>query len=83
MVVGKANLWLTGESSVVVLDFFPEFFLHAASPIFEVVSWAYVDGSGLDSPETEVSKLLENLGCINYFVFVSSSKQRQVEFRSV
>ena len=81
MVVGKVYLWLTGESSVVVLDLFPEVALHAASPIFEVLSRAYVDGSGLDSPETEVAKLLENPGCINYSV--SSSKQRQMEFRSV
>ena len=62
MVVGKVDFRLTGEGGAVVVDLFPEVTLHAASPIFEVLSRAYVDGSGLDSSETEVAKPLENPG---------------------
>ena len=73
MVIGKVDFRLTGECGVVILDLFPEGPFHAASPIFEVFSRAYMDSSGLDSAEVEVAKLLENLGCIDRSV--SSSKQ--------
>ena len=73
MVIGKVDFRLTGECGTVILDLFPEVTFHPASPIFEVFSRAYMDSSGLDSAEAEVTKLLENLGCIDRSV--SSSKQ--------